>query len=354
MKRNYWLDFLKLTFITIIAFWHTGWWTYLRYGFLPVEFFFIVSGYFVYSSYLKKKSFNKFVTDKIKRLFPTYLVILSVCAIYSLIFPKFYLNSSYEHWGLSLTREALLLQSVGLDELFNVIKINLMRTTPTAWYVSVYFYGAIMLYGVLTYVPKRFVNYTLSAIVIGVYGFYFLAWDGTMEIWTYKSIFYMPLWRGLADMSIGILLGMALKKEYVNQWSNTHKVCFNTLCVIAISGAFFSFFSPIDIEWLGIICFVYILANAVSSNGIGSHFNKTKYAKYIPDISLEILLLHRIFIGISVKVTDFLGVLHIGILKYIIYASVVLTVSYIFNKYLIPQIKKAFSSIVTLVTPTIR
>ena len=89
MKRNHWLDLLKLTFIIIIAFCHTTWWTNMKYGFLPVEFFFIVSGYFVYASYLKNKSFGKFVTDKIKRLFPTYLVILFIYAIYSLIFPKF-------------------------------------------------------------------------------------------------------------------------------------------------------------------------------------------------------------------------------------------------------------------------
>lgn len=351
MKRNHWLDFLKLAFITIIAFWHTGWWTYLRYGFLPVEFFFFVSGYFVYSSYLKKKSFNKFVTDKTKRLFPTYLVILSFYAVYSLIFPKFYSNSLYEHWGLSLAREALLLQSVGLTKLFNVSFINTMRD---AWYVSVYFYGAIMLYGLLMYAPKRLTTYTLSTIVIGVYGFYFLTWDGTMEIWTYKSIFYMPLWRGLADMSVGILLGMVKKKEYVNKWSNTHKVCFNTLGVIAILGAFLSFFSPIDIEWLGIICFVYILANAVFSNGIGSYFNKTKYVKYIPDISLEILLLHRIFIRISVKVADCLGVVQIEVLRYMIYVTMVLAVSYIFNKYIIPQIKSTFNAIVRQAIPTIR
>lgn len=351
MKRNHWLDFLKLTFIIIIAFCHTTWWTNMKYGFLPVEFFFIVSGYFVYASYLKNKSFGKFVTDKIWYLFPTYLVILFIYAIYSLIFPKFNSSCLYEHWGLSLAREALLLQSVGLTKLFNVSLINTMQD---AWYVSVYFYGAIMLYGLLTYAPKRFVNYTLSTIVIGVYGFYFLAWDGTMEIWTYKSIFYMPLWRGLANMSVGILLGMVLKKEYVNKWSNTHKVCFNTLGVIAISGAFFSFFSPIDIEWLGIICFVYILANAVSSNGIGSYFNKTKYAKYIPDISLEIMLLHRIFIRVSVKVADCLGVVQIDVLKYMIYATIVLTVSYIFNKYIIPQIKNTFNSIVNQAIPTIQ
>ncbi len=350
MKRNHWLDFLKLTFIIIIAFCHTTWWTNMKYGFLPVEFFFIVSGYFVYASYLKNKSFGKFVTDKIKRLFPTYLVILFIYAIYSLIFPKFNSSCLYEHWGLSLAREALLLQSVGLTKLFNVSLINTMQD---AWYVSVYFYGAVVLYGLLTYVPKRFINYTLSAIVIGVYGFYLLAWNGTMEIWTYKSIFYMPLWRGLADMSVGILLGMVLKNDYINKWSNTHKGCFNTLGVIAILGATFSFVSPIDIEWLGIICFVYILANAVNKNGIGSYFNKIEYAKYIPDISLEILLLHKILIPVSVKIAEILGVLYIDILKYIIYTTVIVGVSYIFNKYIIPQIKNTFSTIINRVIPTI-
>lgn len=76
MERNHWLDILKLIFIIVISFWHTVWWTNLKYGFLPVEFFFIVSGYYVHASYIKKKSFGKFVIAKIKRLFPTYLVML--------------------------------------------------------------------------------------------------------------------------------------------------------------------------------------------------------------------------------------------------------------------------------------
>lgn len=354
MKRNHWLDFLKLTFIIIIAFWHTAWWINLRYGFLPVEFFFIVSGYFIYASSLKKKSFGKFVTDKIKRLYPTYLIILLLNAVYSLSFPQFYSNSSYEYFGLSLAREALLLQSVGLDKLFIVFKINLMRTTPTAWYVSVYFYGAIMLYWILTHLPKKWATYIISAIVAGVYGFYIFVWDGTLEIWTYKSIFYMPLWRGLAGMSVGILLGMTMRNEHINNWIGTHKVYFNILSIAALAGAFYSFFSPTDIEWVGVICFVFILANAVSPNGLGSFINDRKYANLLPDISLEILLLHWMLIPVSVKIANTLGVLSINALKYIIYATVVLTVSYIFNKFIIPMVKKTVISMISLMLPAPR
>ena len=351
MERNHWLDLLKLIFIIVISFWHTVWWTNLKYGFLPVEFFFIVSGYYVHASYIKKKSFGKFVIAKIKRLFPTYLVMLLLYAIWSLKFPQFYSNSSYEHWGLSLVREVFLLQSVGLTELFNVNSINIVQG---AWYISVYFYGSILLYWLLMHLPKRYVAYILSTIVIGVYVFVFLLWDGTMEIWTYKSIFYMPLWRGIADMSVGILLGMIMGKGNVNKWIDTHKVCFNMLGIVALFGAFFSFFSPADIEWVGIICFVYILANAVFPNGLGSYVNKREYAKYILDISLEILLLHKMLIPVSVKIAYTLGVFHIDVFKYIIYTIVVLAVSYIFNKYLVPQIKKTFETIVTWVILTIQ
>lgn len=351
MKRNHWLDFLKLTFIIVIAFWHTAWWTNLRYGFLPVEFFFIVSGYYVYDSYLKKKSFRTFVTNKIKRLAPTYLVILSLCALFSLTFQQFYPNSSYEHWVISLASEIFLLQSVGLVEPFN---LNLMRTAPTAWYVSVYFYGAIMLYWILTHLPKKWATYIISAIVAGVYGFYIFVWDGTLEIWTYKSIFYMPLWRGLAGMSVGILLGMIMRNEHINNWIGTHKVYFNILGIAALAGAFYSFFSPTDIEWVGVICFVFILANAVSPNGLGSFINDRKYANLLPDISLEILLLHWMLIPVSVKIANTLGVLSIDALKYIIYATVVLTVSYIFNKFIIPMVKKTVISMISLMLPVPR
>lgn len=351
MKRNHWLDFLKLTFIIVIAFWHTVWWTNLRYGFLPVEFFFIVSGYYVYASYLKQKRFGTFVTSKIKRLLPTYLVILQLYIAYSLNFPQFYANSSYEHYNLSLAREVFLLQSVGLTEIFNITTINIVQS---AWYVSVYFYGAIMLYWILTHLPKKWATYIISATVAGVYGFYIFLWDGTLEIWTYKSIFYMPLWRGLAGMSVGILLGMIMRNEHINNWIGTHKVYFNILGIAALAGAFYSFFSPTDIEWVGVICFVYILANAVSPNGLGSFINDRKYANLIPDISLEILLLHKLLIPVSVKIADTLGVLNIDALKYIIYATVVLTVSYIFNKFIIPMVKKTVISMISLMLPAPR
>lgn len=272
MGRNHWLDFLKLTFILVIAFLHTAWWTSMKYGFLPVEFFFIVSGFYVYVSYaFKRYKFGKFIIKKIMRVFPAYLLILLIYAGYSLAFPQFYSESSYDHWGLSFIRELFMLQGVGLTELFHV---RCMVILQSAWYVSVYFYGAILLYWLLVNVTRKVAICIFSVIVIGVYGFFFLLWGSTLEIWTYKGFFYMPLWRGLAGMSAGILLGMALRRENVAGWLATHKFFFNILSIVALAGAFYSFFSPTDIEWVGIICFICILANAVSPDGIGSYFNK--------------------------------------------------------------------------------
>lgn len=308
----------------------------------------MVSGYFVYMSFVsKRKRFKRFLADKIIRLYPTWLIILFIYAIYSLVFPQFYEGSSYDHWGMSLVREILLLQSVGISDLFNV---NLIKICHTAWYVSVYFYGSLLLYYILSHFSKRYVVTIFSAIVIGVYGFYFLVWNGTMEIWDYKGVFFIPLWRGLAGMSLGILVGMVLKRDAVGRWLNANSVCFNALSIVAFVGAFYSFFASIDIEWAGIICFVCLFANSLMPSGLGSYFNRWKFAKYIPDISLEILLLHKILITVSVKICDFFGVLYIDIVKYTVYAVVVIVVSLVFNKLIVPQIKKGFETVITSVS----
>lgn len=79
--RNHFLDALKLLFIVIISFWHTGWWSeFLHSGYLPVEFFFIISGYFIYrtsNQYTKLKSFiAKNLRDCIQPTFPFFFCML--------------------------------------------------------------------------------------------------------------------------------------------------------------------------------------------------------------------------------------------------------------------------------------
>lgn len=62
--RNHYLDALKFIFIIIISFWHAAWWNSLHHGYLPVEFFFIVSGYFIYRESGKNISIKEFSKKK--------------------------------------------------------------------------------------------------------------------------------------------------------------------------------------------------------------------------------------------------------------------------------------------------
>lgn len=73
-----------------------------------------------------------------------------------------------------------------------------------------------------------------------------------------------------------------------------------------------------------------------------------EYVKCIPDISFEILLLHKILIPVSVKISDYLGVLYIDAAKYAVYAVLVVMAGFIFNRYITPQVKKMFGCAASL------
>lgn len=82
MKRNHSIDFFRFIFAMLIVFYHylfhilgrkTGW-------YIGVEFYFILSGFFLMKSYEENKKFclgeykaTNYLVDKIKKLYPHYL-----------------------------------------------------------------------------------------------------------------------------------------------------------------------------------------------------------------------------------------------------------------------------------------
>lgn len=116
--RNHLLDLLKLTGIIIVAFHHTAW-TSMKHGYLPVEFFFIVSGYFIFRTFQKTSmSAGTFMLHKIKRIAPTYYLtlLLYVCLFFTAT--QFYPEMQDGDIGISLFRDALCLQATGILDFF--------------------------------------------------------------------------------------------------------------------------------------------------------------------------------------------------------------------------------------------
>ena len=83
-QRNYSFDFLKLFYTIIIIIHHSNLLNnvMLR-GYIPVEFFFFISGYFIYSTSKRNITFIQFVKRRIQKLYPGYLHIgVRYCEIF--------------------------------------------------------------------------------------------------------------------------------------------------------------------------------------------------------------------------------------------------------------------------------
>ncbi len=326
--RNHFLDALKLLFIVIISFWHTGWWSeFLHSGYLPVEFFFIISGYFIYRTSNQYTKLKSFIAKKFARLYPTYI---SIFLLYvGLLLTS---HSATENILASILRDSIMLQATGLFELLGISTFNL---SPHSWYVSSFFYGGIFVYFINKLKPFRIYILTFVAVIFYVW-ILFISSKGLNGYWEYESIFYIPLWRGIAGMSIGSLVGMATDLKLVSKYLQNNISIFNQITVFALCASIVCCFIELNFNWIGILCFIVVSANILVNNGISKWFNQFKYAQFIPDISLEILLIHKYTLAVTAKIFVFVGMTEYTIFESIFFIMMTISAALLFQKFIVP------------------
>lgn len=327
--RNYTLDLFKLLFIIIIAFHHTAW-TSMTHGFLPVEFFFIVSGFFIYSSFKKSEtpSVRHFMTHKCSRIFPTYWLALLIYILLYFVAPfMFYEDEPPSNFGFSVLRDLFCLQGVGLSSLLGLK----FRLNASDWYVSTYLWGGLIVFMLLM---SRKAIYVLPIIVLTVYTAFFIILDTSLDSeWGYHGFMYMPLWRGIAGMSIGALLGKLMSSPIWRNHFSRFIWFYNSLAIASCVAIGAILFADGNFEFLGIIAFVILLLNIISPIGMQKYFNRIGFIRYIPDISLEILLLHKFLIVVTVKIAEAGGFAQVEILKWALFVLILIASGFAFKRF---------------------
>lgn len=337
--RNHLLNCLKLIFILVICFHHSCW-TDMTHGYLPVEFFFIVSGYFIYRTYKRKQlTVSAFFLHKCKRIFPTFLCVLPLYVAFAFLAPKCYTGINFDNWKLSLIRDGLLTQSTGLFDLFSD---NFIRFNQHDWYLSSLLWGGLALYIILHI--KKYSPVILGIVSLAVYSIYTIADEGLNEVWGFRGVFYMPLWRGIAGMSLGALIGIAFENEKIIQFYRRHAKLFNIIAVATLPPVVYCLYAPTNLDYIGIVMFVLLFANVISPYGISKYFQGNRFMQLIPDISLEILLLHKLMIPVSVKILNTLGILEIDIMKYLIFIIVNILAAIALKELVVPVVSEVVTS----------
>lgn len=183
------------------------------------------------------------------------------------------------------------------------------------------------LWGLVVYLILKSGKYAwilLAMTVVATYSMYFTVLDtGLNDEWGYIGFMYMPLWRGMAGMAIGALCGMAMSSArfYAIYARNIRIHNFIALLALIALGAIL--FNPQNHNLIGVLLIIILFVNVVAPGGLSRYF-QGGVMKYIPDISLEILLLHKFLIMVTVKVADILGVLNIVPVKFILYIVILI------------------------------
>lgn len=241
MKRIYSLDFLKLLFAYIIAFFHFG--TTISPGpTITVQIFFIISGFFLAKKYYSRSHGNHgesydqwdYTLDHVKSLYPHYLFSLVVIFLYMLA-----------RSVLELVREPGMdkLSTIALDIYNQIPDLLLLQSSYRfhesmnypLWQLSALVIAGYFVYGLLCHNEKLSRKLLFPAAILMVTSLL----NTGVDIWSNYGIFYVPLLRAFSPLCIGVLAYYFTTTPYYEK-VKSRKIPFN-LAVIASLVSIFIF-----------------------------------------------------------------------------------------------------------------
>ena len=287
--RNESITFFRILFTLVILIHHAssfpGGHTLLLRGYLCVEFFFIVSGFFLYRSFRdeSRHSTLSFIKKRLVRLYPEYLFAFLVITASTVVLSReFDLNRA--------VNELLMVQNTGI---FHIGGYNF-----PCWYIAVMMVSGILIYNMLSLHENAFVKVIAPLIVIGCYTWLTGSEDG-FETWTYIGPLSMPLLRGFADMSLGVILSAFV--EELSPISEKLDLCMELLALFLI---FLGMFTNAAGEVLTVAAFcLLILSLTAGENVLSRYMSGRRWIAVAGGYCYSVYLNH----GVWVKLFQYLG-----------------------------------------------
>lgn len=317
--KNNSIEFLRFLFISILVAWH-GDFNFFAHGYLVVEFFFILSGYFIYISLIKKnKGTLQYTLDKIRRTYLEYIIacmfMFGLVALHAFMYHEhfFTLDNLFK-----FIAECLLLQDIGIfSGGFN----------HPLWYFSVLIWGGGCLYALLKYNKRLTVNVLLPIYTLLFYTYIFSNRDSidifnnriSIGCWD-KHIFYIPMLRGLAGMSFGIITA-ELSLKILPKIKKTH-LLFDIISILSFILLLVVFCISKSYDRYAIIFIPILILNCVSGRGILYRLLNRKIFSQLGGITYEMYILHvplLLILGFLFKDSE-MG----SVLRYIIFLLIIM------------------------------
>ena len=330
-KRNGLIEFLRFVACLSIAVFHYEWiyighTIYLPHFYIFVEFFFIISGFFLAleATKGKKSIYNgngvKYAFNQLKKLYTLYIIAFLII---------FFLNNNISKWIINLWNakwEILLLNT------FNFSNNLVYNQGGAPYFISSLLVASCILFYIINKNKDLFKNIIGPLIIICGLG-YLINTYGNLSQWqTYNLFISSGLIRALADISVGAWFYIVvlphlqnIKKYYIIPFYIIFVLAFIALIVLKSYISFSDLIIYIPIFGL-ITCVCY-------STNVNDKLNKVLCS--LGSISYPVFLFHYIILFLMKKYVPHYGYLH-GI---IIYILILIPITYI-----IVLIKKKISS----------
>lgn len=291
-QKNSSIEFYRFLFTIVICLHHStmfiGEQSWLKHGYICVEFFFILAGYFLFNSFSKEKthSTSEHVLKRLRRLWPEY----AVAAVLAILSRGVFLGD----FNLSKAiNELLMVRNTGLFRLGGY-------NYPT-WYIPVMFVCGIFIYGMLTVWNVQYKR-IIAPLVILVGYTYIWGLETGIENWQYTSFFSIPMIRGMCGMSIGVLIGAFVESKsfrIINRFSaNVIELMSLIFIVIGITT------NLVD-DMVTIVAFIGLIVVTVKQSGFVSRvLSKTNIWNKLGEYSYSIYLNHAVIIYVLKYVSE--------------------------------------------------
>lgn len=162
-----------------------------NYGNLPVDCFFIISGFFLFLTTNFAQNIYQFMKKKMIRLLPVIIFATVTFSVFFYLSTHKILIHTKDIWTL------FMLQNVGFTNEYSAM--------ANTWYVSVLFWVSCLLFYLYKIMDKKWFNILMVCTAFFCYSFYFNVSFGKSNIQT-DYIFNYGVIRGIAGMSFGYII----------------------------------------------------------------------------------------------------------------------------------------------------
>lgn len=347
-ERNAFISFLKFAFSLIIVVFHchllfrkTGVFLFSKRGYLAVEFFFIVSGFYFMQGVEKNEKSKKNIyllnfentIKRFKRFVPITLISGFFICLIAFVFKSIKISNLF----LSLYN-SLLVGIVGIGYNLNV----------PIWYLSAIILIMFLLYPIIRNNKQRYIYYIAPLIVLFGLGYMYKKYPSLdLSSYLWNNLFYSGLLRCLVDINIGILVYELIKyfnkrMKKIKEKKRKKRIRIG-LQIIEIILYLFIFAYMLFAgyknknDYFLLICILCATTITLSEQTYIKKIFSHKFVYYLEKLSLYIYINQQIFITL---LSLLLKKYNIGYYKYVIFVLIFDIIFSVIEFAIIGKIKK--------------